>query len=155
MSWSLVLCAFLTLLLLLSGTGLYAVNHSQESIEQFTNVNVNQQSTLNRTNSSIQNVRLQMGRLYEELLEAYPSLTDVERRQRADEMRHLLENADNVFAEFLALPFNPSHEHFVREIDSSCRVPDDHMSYRSYPLLAARELLKQCIREQVYGHQTA
>lgn len=132
MSWSLVLFSFLTLLLLLSGTGLYAVNHSQESIEQFTNVNVNQQSTLNRTNSSIQNVRLQMGRLYQELLEAQPSLTAVERRQRADEMRNLLESADNVFAEFLSLSFNPSHEHFIREIESSF---NSMMSHQLLPQL--------------------
>ncbi|GKW50171.1 hypothetical protein [Halomonas sp. NCCP-2165] len=37
----------------------------------------------------------------------------------------------------------------------SCRVPDDQMSYRSYPLLAARELLQQFIWEQVHGHQAA
>ncbi|XKE44902.1 hypothetical protein LG302_16215 [Halomonas organivorans] len=36
---------------------------------------------------------------------------------------------------------------------ASCRVPDDQMSYRSYPLLAAKELLQQFIREQGYGHQ--
>lgn len=34
-----------------------------------------------------------------------------------------------------------------------CRVPNDQMSYRSYPLLAAKELLQQFIREQGYGHQ--
>jgi len=37
----------------------------------------------------------------------------------------------------------------------NCRVPDDQMGYRSYPLLAARELLQQFIQEQAYGHQTA
>ena len=36
-----------------------------------------------------------------------------------------------------------------------CRVPDDQIAYRSYPLLAARELLQQFIREQVHGHQAA
>lgn len=36
---------------------------------------------------------------------------------------------------------------------TTCRVPDDQMSYRSYPLLAAKELLQQFIREQGYGHQ--
>lgn len=40
-------------------------------------------------------------------------------------------------------------------IEAICRVPDDQMSYRSYPLLAARELLQQFIREQVHGHQAA
>ncbi|PWW29758.1 hypothetical protein DFO74_1575, partial [Chromohalobacter israelensis] len=32
-----------------------------------------------------------------------------------------------------------------------CRVPDDRIAYRSYPLLAARELLQQFIREQIHG----
>ena len=36
-----------------------------------------------------------------------------------------------------------------------CNVPDDQIAYRSYPLLAARELLQQFIREQVHGHQAA
>ena len=34
-----------------------------------------------------------------------------------------------------------------------CRVPDDRIAHRSYPLLAARELLQPFIREQVHGHQ--
>lgn len=29
------------------------------------------------------------------------------------------------------------------------------MSYRSYPLLAAEELLQYFIKEQIYGHQIA
>ncbi|WP_156804815.1 hypothetical protein [Vreelandella jeotgali] len=37
----------------------------------------------------------------------------------------------------------------------NCRVPDDQMSDRSYPLLIARELLQQFIREQRHGHQAA
>lgn len=43
----------------------------------------------------------------------------------------------------------------VEEISFSCRVPDDQMSLRSYPLLAARGLLQQFIREQVHGHQAS
>ncbi|MDN6297547.1 MAG: hypothetical protein L0J54_05915 [Halomonas sp.] len=38
MSWTLVLLAFLSLLLVLSGTGLYAVDHSRQSIEQLLRV---------------------------------------------------------------------------------------------------------------------
>jgi len=37
----------------------------------------------------------------------------------------------------------------------NCRVSDDQMSYRSYPLLAARELLEPFIGEQIHGHQAA
>lgn len=40
-------------------------------------------------------------------------------------------------------------------IEVICRVPDDRIAYRSYPLLAARELLQQFIRDQVHGHQAA
>ena len=40
-------------------------------------------------------------------------------------------------------------------VASRCNVPDDQIAYRSYPLLAARELLQQFIREQVHGHQAA
>lgn len=69
MSWTLVLLAFLTLLLVLSGTGLYAVDQSRQSIEQLTQVNVNQQAALNRTNSTLQSARLDMAHLYEELIE--------------------------------------------------------------------------------------
>lgn len=51
-------------------------------------------------------------------------------------------------------------ELFIRKdpgskVDHRCRVPDDQIAYRSYPLLAARELLQQFIREQVHEHQAA
>ncbi len=123
MSWTLVLLSFLTLLLLLSGTGLYAVNHSRQSIEQFTNVNVNQQSTLNRTNSMLQGARLGMARLYEELVEPQSPLTDEQRQQRAAELRDSLKNSGSVFATFLALPADPSHEAIIAPIAQSF----DHM----------------------------
>nr|WP_258305897.1 hypothetical protein [Chromohalobacter salexigens] len=44
---------------------------------------------------------------------------------------------------------------FWHYLSGICRVPDDQIAYRSYPLLAARELLQQFIREQVHGHQAA
>ncbi|BCA91579.1 MAG TPA: hypothetical protein DHW46_00530 [Halomonas sp.] len=40
-------------------------------------------------------------------------------------------------------------------IRATCRIPDDQIAYKSYPLLAARELLQQFIQEQVHGHQAA
>ncbi|MCO7233959.1 MULTISPECIES: GTP pyrophosphokinase family protein [unclassified Cobetia] len=39
--------------------------------------------------------------------------------------------------------------------DHNCRVPDDRISQRSYPLLASRELIKQLIQEKLHGHQAA
>ena len=35
----------------------------------------------------------------------------------------------------------------------SCRVPDDQMSFRSYPLLVARELIQKVFPEHAYEHQ--
>ncbi|QEA40794.1 hypothetical protein FGL86_02945 [Pistricoccus aurantiacus] len=37
----------------------------------------------------------------------------------------------------------------------SCKAPDDRLSHRSYPLLAARDLIAQFIQEQRDGYQTA
>ncbi|HZK19793.1 MAG TPA: glycosyltransferase [Treponemataceae bacterium] len=34
-----------------------------------------------------------------------------------------------------------------------CRVPDDQMSFRSYPLLVARELIQKVFREHTHEHQ--
>ncbi|WFE70015.1 methyl-accepting chemotaxis protein [Halomonas sp. M1] len=116
MSWTLVLLSFLLMLLVLSGTGLYAVNHSQQSLEQLTNVNVNQQSSLNRTNSTLQSARLGMARLYEELVEPQTALGAEERQQRAAELRSSLNTAQEVFSNFLKLPANPAHEAVISPI---------------------------------------
>ncbi|NVN56785.1 hypothetical protein FLM52_13470 [bacterium Scap17] len=52
------------------------------------------------------------------------------------------------------------HEKSTAEIyqyftGTMCRVPDDRISQRSYPLLASRELIKQLIQEKLHGHQAA
>lgn len=119
MSWTLVLLSFLLMLLVLSGTGLYAVNHSQQSIEQLTNVNVNQQASLNRTNSTLQATRLSMARLYEELIEPQTTLTNEERQQRATELHSSLNSAQDVFSNFLSLPANAAHEAIISPIVTS------------------------------------
>lgn len=119
MSWTLVLLSFLLLLLVLSGTGLYAVNHSQQSLVQLTNVNVNQQSSLNRTNSTLQDARLGMARLYEELVEPQTTLSIEERQQRAAELHSSLNSAQDVFSNFLSLPADASHEAIISPITVS------------------------------------
>ncbi|PCF94718.1 methyl-accepting chemotaxis protein [Vreelandella nigrificans] len=127
-SWSLVLLSFLLLLFVLSSTGLYAVNHSQQSIEQLTNVNVNQQSTLNRTNSTLQDTRLSMARLYEELIEPQTSLTTEERQQRASDLHSSLNNARDVFTVFLSLPANAAHNTLIAPIAASFdSMLDEHL----------------------------
>lgn len=119
MSWTLVLLSFLLMLLVLSGTGLYAVNHSQQSIEQLTNVNVNQQASLNRTNSTLQATRLSMARLYEELIEPQTTLTNEERQQRANELHSSLNSTHDVFSNFLSLPADAAHEAIISPIVTS------------------------------------
>ncbi|MDR5899938.1 universal stress protein, partial [Halomonas vilamensis] len=42
-----------------------------------------------------------------------------------------------------------TREHLLERLSDICLVPDDEIAHRSYPLLAARELLHQFIREQV------
>ncbi|WP_158773338.1 hypothetical protein [Cobetia sp. L2A1] len=44
---------------------------------------------------------------------------------------------------------------FVFKVRTKCRVPDDQISQRSYPLLASCELIKQFIQERLHGHQAA
>lgn len=119
MSWTLVLLSFLLMLLVLSGTGLYAVNHSQQSIEQLTNVNVNQQASLNRTNSTLQATRLSMARLYEELIEPQTTLTNEERQQRANELHSSLNSTQDVFSNFISLPADAAHEAIISPIVTS------------------------------------
>ncbi len=48
-------------------------------------------------------------------------------------------------------PDNKSREMFVEHL--RCRVPDDQMSFRSYPLLVARELIQKVFPEHAYEHQ--
>lgn len=119
MSWTLVLLAFLTLLLILSGTGLYAVDQSRQSIEQLTQVNVNQQAALNRTNSTLQSARLDMAHLYEELIEQDTSFSTADRQRQADELSEQLNNAESAFANFLDLPANPAHASLIAPIKTS------------------------------------
>lgn len=119
MSWTLVLLSFLLMLLVLSSTGLYAVNHSQQSIEQLTNVNVNQQASLNRTNSTLQATRLSMARLYEELIEPQTTLTNEERQQRANELHSSLNSTQDVFSNFISLPADAAHEAIISPIVTS------------------------------------
>lgn len=45
--------------------------------------------------------------------------------------------------------------HLSEKAIAKCKSPDDRLSHRSYPLLAARELIAQFVQEQRDGYQTA
>ncbi|WP_104204731.1 methyl-accepting chemotaxis protein [Billgrantia saliphila] len=108
-SWFLVLLGFLTMLVALSAIGLWAVNHSQRNFDAFEAVNVNQQATLNRANSMLQSVRLDMARHYERALESQQA---VDTEQLADLRRHLAMAAE-VFGEFTSLPRQPGQDELI------------------------------------------
>lgn len=119
MSWTLVLLAFLALLLVLSGTGLYAVDQSRQSIEQLTQVNVNQQAALNRGNSTLQSARLDMARLYEELVEPGTTLSASARQKRANALSERLADAQRDFQRFQTLPAARHHTELVAPVVAS------------------------------------
>ncbi|TFH85910.1 HAMP domain-containing protein [Billgrantia azerbaijanica] len=117
MSWTLVLVAFLAMLLGLSALGLYAVQHSQRHFDAFSRINVGQQAALNRTNSMLQAARLEAARLYETLIESDAGLSNVRRRERAQAIQASLQRARDAFDDFLSLPAEPSHETLIQPID--------------------------------------
>lgn len=45
------------------------------------------------------------------------------------------------------------HQEIAKALNTKCRVPDDQMSFRSYPLLVARELIQKVFREHTHEHQ--
>ncbi|WP_299311791.1 methyl-accepting chemotaxis protein [uncultured Halomonas sp.] len=119
MSWTLVLLVFTALLVVVSSVGLYAVNHSQRCLDAFNAINVNQQATLNRTSSTLQAARLELARLYENMLEPDTPLSAAERETRAEQATDALTAAVGAMADFQALPAAPEHEPLLAPIGES------------------------------------
>ncbi|MEE3214575.1 MAG: Tar ligand binding domain-containing protein, partial [Pseudomonadota bacterium] len=70
LSWTLVLGTFALLVLVLSGLGLYITSLSENSIQRLNEVNVDQQSTLNRVNSQQLFVQVELRDIQAGLLDA-------------------------------------------------------------------------------------
>ncbi|MDX5378405.1 MAG: methyl-accepting chemotaxis protein [Halomonas sp.] len=111
-SWFLVLLGFLTMLVALSAIGLWAVTHSQRNFDAFEAVNVNQQATLNRANSMLQSVRLDMARHYEQALENRQRVD----REPLDDLQQRLAMAAEVFGEFTSLPRQPGQDALITPV---------------------------------------
>ncbi|GAA3905075.1 methyl-accepting chemotaxis protein [Halomonas cibimaris] len=127
MSWTLVLLTFLAMMLVLSGAGLYAVDHSRQSIRQLTQVNVSQQSALNRLNSALQNIRLDLADLYVDRVEQN-SPGAAARRQQVAELDETLDQASALFTEFVDLPAAEQHSALITALkDSFVRLRDAHL----------------------------
>ncbi|WP_355660786.1 methyl-accepting chemotaxis protein [Halomonas salifodinae] len=135
-SWTLVLVTFSALLLLLSGLGLYAVNHSQRELAAFSAVNVDQQSTLNRANSMMMSTRIAMENVHAQILDADSDDERRQARQAAAALGERLANAEQVFAEFVALPAQPENEALIPPIAESVRALFDQALYPQQRALA-------------------
>nr|WP_156889328.1 methyl-accepting chemotaxis protein [Halomonas sp. 1513] len=121
-SWGLVLAMFALLVVLLSGLGLYAVNHGQGAMATFNQVNVDQQSTLNRANSQLLSARLAMADVGDALEFASGRREVDAARERATGMAVELERVDATFSEFLALPAREEHAALIADVETSYRA---------------------------------
>ncbi|MEC9482057.1 MAG: methyl-accepting chemotaxis protein, partial [Halomonas sp.] len=111
-SWLLVLAVFTVLVLTVSALGGYAIHYSQGALATLNQVNVEQQSALNRANSQLLDLRLAIQSEFAQLngagwgqesqLDALPG--------RLDELRA-------TFAEFQAIPAQPQHEALIAEVE--------------------------------------
>ena len=123
MSWTLVLLAFLSLLIALSAMGLYAVNHSQRSFDTFSAVNVTQQAALNRANSVLLSTRIDMAEVYEGLLErssgTFDTAHDADIQAQAQHLSAQLDEMAGIFELFLELPVRAEHAELMGPIEAS------------------------------------
>ncbi|SDK77427.1 methyl-accepting chemotaxis sensory transducer with TarH sensor [Franzmannia pantelleriensis] len=121
-SWGLVLAVFAVLIGVLSALGLYAVNHGQGAMATFNQVNVDQQSTLNRANSQLLSTRLALANVGDALEFASGRRETDTALERAQGMAVELDRVDAVFEEFLALPAREQHVPLIENVASSYRT---------------------------------
>ncbi|GHA84601.1 methyl-accepting chemotaxis protein [Modicisalibacter luteus] len=112
-SWLLVLAVFTVLVFCVSGLGGYAVMYSQQALGTLNKVNVEQQSTLNRANSQLLNLRLAIQSEYAQLNGAGWGSQD----SQMDALPDMLDELRNTFEEFKAIPIEPNHEALVAQIE--------------------------------------
>ncbi len=147
-SWTLVLVTFSALLLLLSGLGLYAVNHSQRELAAFSAVNVDQQATLNRANSMMLATRIAMENTHARLREADGGAERRQAQQAAAELGERLDTIEGVFAEFQALPAQPENEALIPPIGASVEALFAQALYPQQRALAEGDVERfQALRE--------
>ncbi|MDR5866905.1 methyl-accepting chemotaxis protein [Halomonas koreensis] len=118
-SWSLVLAVFAVLILVLSGLGLYTVRYSEDSLRTLNQVNVDQQSTLNRANSEMLFAQNEMRNLHARLAEAVWPEEREEVQAEAAALDETLDQVEATFEEFLALPRQPGQETLIAPIEES------------------------------------
>ncbi|ATJ84630.1 methyl-accepting chemotaxis protein [Halomonas beimenensis] len=118
-SWSLVLAVFAILVMILSGLGLYTVRYSEESLRTLNQVNVDQQSALNRTNSQMLFAQMELRNLHARLVEAvWPDDREAVKAE-AEAMAGTLDEIEATFEEFLALPRQDGQAALIEPLEES------------------------------------
>ncbi|SDK93699.1 methyl-accepting chemotaxis sensory transducer with TarH sensor [Modicisalibacter muralis] len=110
-SWMLVLSVFTALVLGVGALGGYAVNYSQQALGTLNQVNVEQQSTLNRANTQLLELRLTLQNEYSKIMTGA-----VFGEAEHDELKQRLDGLRATFAGFLEIPVQPQHEALVAEV---------------------------------------
>ncbi|TDX31015.1 methyl-accepting chemotaxis sensory transducer with TarH sensor [Modicisalibacter xianhensis] len=114
-SWLMVLAVFTVLVLTVSGLGGYAVMYSQNALGTLNQVNVEQQSTLNRANTQLLNLRLAIQSEYAQLNGAGWG----NQESRMDALPDMLDTLRGTFAEFKAIPAQPEHQALIDEVEKN------------------------------------
>lgn len=115
-SWSLVLAVFSALILALGGLGLYAARHSENALKSLNEVNVDQQSTLNRANTGMLIAQVNMRNLQARLLVSTAPEEVAAVRSEAEALSAPLADVEGLFQKFLDLPRQDHQQDLFAEL---------------------------------------
>ncbi|QFT83445.1 Methyl-accepting chemotaxis protein I [Halomonas sp. THAF12] len=118
-SWSLVLALFAVLILVLSALGLYAVRYSEASLRTLNEVNVDQQSTLNRTNAQMLFAQTELRGLHARLGQAVWPEERESVQAEAAALGATFDEVEATFEDFLALPRQEGQGALIAPIEES------------------------------------
>lgn len=113
-SWMLVLVVFTALVVGVSALGGYAVHYSQQALGTLNQVNVEQQSSLNRANTQLLELRLSLQNQYSNIM-----IGAVPGSEEFDVLAQQFETLLETFDGFLGIPVQPQHETLVAEVKAS------------------------------------
>ena len=122
LSWTLVLGTFALLVALLSALGLYITSLSEDSIQRLNEVNVDQQSALNRANSQQLFLQLELRDIQAGLLDAVWPEEREPLIEAAAALDDDLATLEATFAEFMALPSRPEQAERIAAVEAAFRA---------------------------------
>ncbi|MGK0544926.1 methyl-accepting chemotaxis protein [Halomonas cupida] len=156
LSWTLVLGTFALLVLVLSGLGLYITSLSENSIQRLNEVNVDQQSTLNRVNSQQLFVQVELRDIQAGLLDAVWPEEREPLTAAAAALDAQLVQLKQTFDEFMALPARPEQAERIAAVEASFHaLVDDGLAPQQAALAAGNTDAFTQGRENLIGLSTA